>query len=136
MNKHALHYAAKSRRISIARRLSRYARWVVQRAKRPKHRPPVSRRYICNSRPALSSSPVRLSQEGVELLMSFVAVRQNFRLTHGGVFPVSERLRPCAFRVAAHSSRYMSSSSSSSSSLNLQPVAMTERDKSRYTEGA
>ncbi|GBP87611.1 hypothetical protein EVAR_99586_1 [Eumeta japonica] len=28
------------------------------------------------------------------------------------------------------------SSSSSSSSLNLQPVAMTERDKSRYTEGA
>ncbi|GBP62075.1 hypothetical protein EVAR_53853_1 [Eumeta japonica] len=29
-----------------------------------------------------------------------------------------------------------SSSSSSSSSLNLQPVAMTERDKSRYTEGS
>ncbi|GBP90650.1 hypothetical protein EVAR_65066_1 [Eumeta japonica] len=28
------------------------------------------------------------------------------------------------------------SSSSSSSSLNLQPVAMTERDKSRYTEGS
>ncbi|GBP52708.1 hypothetical protein EVAR_43909_1 [Eumeta japonica] len=29
-----------------------------------------------------------------------------------------------------------SSSSSSSSSLDLQPVAMTERDKSRYTEGS
>ncbi|GBP08975.1 hypothetical protein EVAR_78335_1 [Eumeta japonica] len=30
----------------------------------------------------------------------------------------------------------VSSSSSSSSSLDLQPVAMTERDKSRYTEGS
>ncbi|GBP34621.1 hypothetical protein EVAR_19012_1 [Eumeta japonica] len=30
----------------------------------------------------------------------------------------------------------LDSSSSSSSSLNLQPVAMTERDKSRYTEGS
>ncbi|GBP47828.1 hypothetical protein EVAR_79677_1 [Eumeta japonica] len=31
---------------------------------------------------------------------------------------------------------YIPSSSSSSSSLKLQPVAMTERDKSRYTEGS
>ncbi|GBP49561.1 Trypsin CFT-1 [Eumeta japonica] len=31
---------------------------------------------------------------------------------------------------------HLSSSSSSSSSLDLQPVAMTERDKSRYTEGS
>ncbi|GBP42491.1 hypothetical protein EVAR_29294_1 [Eumeta japonica] len=32
--------------------------------------------------------------------------------------------------------RYNVTSSSSSSSLNLQPVAMTKRDKSRYTEGS
>ncbi|GBP48491.1 hypothetical protein EVAR_16160_1 [Eumeta japonica] len=32
--------------------------------------------------------------------------------------------------------QYQNISSSSSSSLDLQPVAMTERDKSRYTEGS
>ncbi|GBP83183.1 hypothetical protein EVAR_59596_1 [Eumeta japonica] len=34
------------------------------------------------------------------------------------------------------SQKLAASSSSSSSSLNLQPVAMTERDKSRYTKGS
>ncbi|GBP90418.1 hypothetical protein EVAR_42969_1 [Eumeta japonica] len=39
-------------------------------------------------------------------------------------------------RATASNKLKSSSSSSSSSSLNLQPVAMTERDKSRYTEGS
>ncbi|GBP58196.1 hypothetical protein EVAR_87773_1 [Eumeta japonica] len=42
----------------------------------------------------------------------------------------------CSAQRSVHENEARSSSSSSSSSLNLQPVAMTERDKSRYTEGS
>ncbi|GBP58207.1 hypothetical protein EVAR_87785_1 [Eumeta japonica] len=138
--------AGRGRGAHNARRATRsHCRFHASTAARPRRRPPRAGDTLTAgpnaSHTATGNMPAyRQSIFAIQYFLQILKAlgtprRTTARLARRArAVPLSRAARP--LKVHTISLHFRNSSSSSSSALNLQPVAMTERDKSRHTEGS